>query len=145
MGLWKGVSCLINMHALINLTTKWKTNLNYLRNNLWEIYLRNYLQVMPVNIIRKIISNWMFIIWMNNTGIITINTIKTITVPIISFYLSIYFVAHVFFLCCTTRNRPILPWPPPPPPIPCPSILKKLKPHPPLSGWERGFELCTSY
>ena len=69
---------------------------------------------MPVNIIRKIkISNWMFIIWMNNTGIITINTIKTITVPIISFYLSIYFVAHVFFLCCTTRNRPILPYPPP--------------------------------
>ena len=48
--LGKDVSCLIIMHVLINLTTKCKTNLrNYLRNNLYEIYLTNYLQ----NVIKK--------------------------------------------------------------------------------------------
>ena len=74
------------MFFLIKRTAKCKTNLrNTLRNNLQEIYLRNYLQDMLVNIIK--ISRRMFVICMNNTAIITINTIKTIIVPVISYFL----------------------------------------------------------
>ena len=70
MGLRKGVSCLISMHALFyqpwktNLKMeKWKTNLkNHLRNNSLETYLTNYF----VNIMRKTnISSRMFVICMN--------------------------------------------------------------------------------
>ena len=77
------------MFFLINLTTKCKTNLrDYLRNNSEEIHLRSYLQDMLVNIIRKKeISNRMFVICIINTAIITINTIKTITMPIISYFI----------------------------------------------------------
>ena len=87
------------MLFLINLATKCKTNLrNYLRNNnLKEIYLRNYLQDMHVNIIRKIkISSRIFVIRIITiiTAIITINTTKTSTNHLI-IYLSNYFVAHV--------------------------------------------------
>ena len=67
-----------------------------MRNNLQEIYLRIYLQDMPVNITRRKIkiSSRFFAICINNTAIITINTFKT-NANHLKFYLSNYFVAYV--------------------------------------------------
>ena len=59
----------------------------------------------------------MFVIYMNNAAVITINTIQTITMPIILFhFLATIFVAHVckqrkdkhvkiLFSSCITRNH----------------------------------------
>ena len=84
MGLRKSVSC----SFFVNLTTKCKTNLKtYFRNNLEEIYLRN-LQDTLFNIIRrKYQAEYLLFARIINTAIITIKTIKTITIAIISYFL----------------------------------------------------------
>ena len=65
------------MLFLINLTAKYKTNLrHYLGNNLQEIYLQSNKQYQ---------AEFLLFAWKINT--VTINTIKTITMPIISHFI----------------------------------------------------------
>ena len=106
-----GVSKLFNM-SILQQNVK-QILKNYLRNYLWEIYSRKCLQDIFVNIKRmiKYQAKCFLFAWIINPVIIIINTMNTITMPIISYFILAIILQHIwdkhvkiFFLCCIIKN-----------------------------------------